>query len=91
MPMQGFADYLRLNRIFDRINQMEKDKGLELHLYGYKLHKNKVVFCSFLVCNGCDHEHKTSWSRAGPSSAQAWIKMLTAMMKALRFESGRQP
>ena len=33
----------------------------------------------------------TSWGRAGPSSAKAWLKMLTAMMKALSFESGRQP
>ena len=33
----------------------------------------------------------TSWGRAGPSSTQAWLKMLTAMMKNLRFESGTQP
>ena len=30
-------------------------------------------------------EEETSWGRHEPSSAQAWLKMLTAMMKALIF------
>ena len=39
--------------------------------------------------------NQTSWGRAGPSSVQVWLQLLSeilekSMMKTLRFETSRQ-